>query len=369
MTTVTSPNSRNKITLAIDEAFMSDVIMQELTQSGFHLMTINVDTDIVEILGTEDIDGIVTGSKLATDYLQSDVISEQYIILIVPDDEPMIDEYILSKADAILPANPHYLLHQLKTLFGLRKENYQLQKQIKQLRGEIEIQRRKTSEIELLKNAIVRNVSHELRTPLLQVKSAVSMMAEDFEEKTLVAYAQNATTRLETHVKHITMLGQSLDTNPSAIILRDTVAYAQRNLNRRGCDTNRIHLKIDEGLPPVLADKQGIGIVLQSLIDNALKFSEDKPVEVIGQLQGDKVYVGIRDFGIGIEHNNINDIFETFYQIDSSSTRAYGGAGVGLALVKLILDSHNIDIHVDSTVGEGSTFWFELPTFDMSDID
>jgi signal transduction histidine kinase len=79
----------------------------------------------------------------------------------------------------------------------------------------------------------------------------------------------------------------------------------------------------------------------------------------------DLVYITVRDFGIGIESEKLNDIFDMFYQVDSTSTRRYGGAGVGLALVKLILDHHNSDITVESTPGKGSAFTFWLNIVDV----
>ena len=179
---------------------------------------------------------------------------------------------------------------------------------------------------------------------------------------------KNATARLETHVKNITMLGHSLDINIGPIILRDTIEYAKRNLSRiwtRRGDVERVQMEIQANLPPVLADMQGLSTVLQLLMDNAIKFST-APIQVIARKEGDKIFIGVQDAGIGIEESKLQDIFESFYQVDGSSTRPYGGAGVGLALVKLILDHHNILIHVKSTVGKGSIFWFYLPYVDIT---
>jgi signal transduction histidine kinase len=169
------------------------------------------------------------------------------------------------------------------------------------------------------------------------------------------------------------MLGHSLDINIGPIIVRDAVEYARRNLGRvwqRKGEADRITLEIEINLPPVLADKQGLSTVLQLLMDNALKFSEDKPITVIARKEEDStVYVAVRDTGIGIAEDKRKSVFDSFYQIDNSSTRRYGGAGVGLALVKLILDHHNTEIHVESEIDKGSTFWFKLPYVNMiSDI-
>jgi signal transduction histidine kinase len=73
----------------------------------------------------------------------------------------------------------------------------------------------------------------------------------------------------------------------------------------------------------------------------------------------------VKDEGIGIAADKLKHIFDSFYQIDNSSTRRYGGAGVGLALVKIILDLHHTEIHVESDEGKGSTFWFTLPYIEL----
>lgn len=223
-------------------------------------------------------------------------------------------------------------------------------------------------EVEILKNAIVRNVSHELKTPLLQVKSAVSLMSEDSSDAELVSYAKNATGRLEALVKNITLLGSSLDTNRGPVIVRDTIEYAKRNLRRtweHREEIQRIVVNIEEDLPPVLADKQGISTVLQLLVDNALKFSKDDVV-VSAAMRESFVEFSVADRGIGIPTYSLQSIFDSFVQLDSSTTRRYGGAGVGLAIVKLILDHHDTEIKVRSEVDQGSTFSFQLLQFDLS---
>lgn len=295
--------------------------------------------------------------------------SAPLLVFMSQDNNPheSLSEELDTLADAVLPPLSASTKEQLQRVLALHLENRALKEQISELEREVQEQKRLSSEMEILKNAIVRNVSHELRTPLLQVKSAVALIAEDVEDKKLVVYAQNATARLESLVKNITMLGHSLDIRLGPIILRDAVLYAQRNLSRiweRRKESARIELQIEHDLPPVQADKQGLATVMQQLMDNALKFSTGS-VQVIGRKQDGKIYIAVCDSGIGIPDDERQNIFNAFTQIDSSSTRPYGGAGVGLALVKLILDLHKTQIHVESELGHGSTFWFLLPSVDM----
>jgi signal transduction histidine kinase len=225
------------------------------------------------------------------------------------------------------------------------------------------------TEIEVLKNAIVKNVSHELKTPLLHVKSAVALLTENQGNtermNELIEYASIATSRLEGIVKNITMLGDSLDVNPGPILLRDAVEAARRHLRRAWesrTETERIVVDFPQQLPPVYADKQALITVLQLLIDNALKFSEKEVVvRACPDNDNSQVEISVQDYGIGIADDRLGDIFEPFYQVDGSPTRRAGGTGVGLSLVKLILEYHNSEINVDSQLDKGSTFTFRLP--------
>ena len=82
---------------------------------------------------------------------------------------------------------------------------------------------------------------------------------------------------------------------------------------------------------------------------------------IAAQPDKDKVTIAIRDNGIGIPAHGLTEIFEPLHQLDGSPTRRYGGTGLGLALVKLVLNAHGAEINVRSEEGVGSTFWFSLP--------
>ena len=117
-------------------------------------------------------------------------------------------------------------------------------------------------------------------------------------------------------------------------------------------------------LPHVLGDAKRLGQVFDNLIGNAIKFSPNGGVVTVRLLrQYDKVQVRIRDTGIGIPKENLNKIWDRFYQIDSTSTRRFAGTGLGLAIVKRIVEAHRGEITVESTMGEGTTFYFTLPVY------
>jgi signal transduction histidine kinase len=127
-------------------------------------------------------------------------------------------------------------------------------------------------------------------------------------------------------------------------------------------ESDRVALAIEPDLPPVVTDRQLLGRVLSNLLDNALKYSpEGTPCEVGARRAGDDLVFWVRDEGIGMPPEELDRIFERFYQVDSSSTRTFRGAGLGLSLVKNLLDHMGGRIEVDSAPGAGSTFTVTLP--------
>jgi signal transduction histidine kinase len=140
------------------------------------------------------------------------------------------------------------------------------------------------------------------------------------------------------------------------------VQAAIRNLGRsweHKKEIERIEIISAKNIQNVLCDRQRLTIAIQLLLDNALKFSQEKvTVEFVDN--GKTVSIRIRDRGIGISDDQMTHIFEAFYQIDGSSSRRFGGMGIGLAIVRLILDQHCASIRVESKLGKGSIFMFDL---------
>jgi signal transduction histidine kinase len=290
------------------------------------------------------------------------------LVFILHDDVPN------APADLLLPPFHFAVQQSVGMALKQRAEQLALLRDCEYLRGEIqtanqrlEEHRQIGDELTLLKNALVRNVSHELKTPLLHVKSAVALLAEENEASNLAGYATEAVARLETVVKNITQLADGLDIHLAPVLIHEAVDQAMRSLRRSWQHKNkldRIAIEVGHSLPPVLADKQGLGIIFFQLLDNALKFSQDR-VEVTAYKLGGLVSISIRDYGIGIPKDKSEKIFESFYQVESTSTRRFGGTGVGLAIVRLILERHQSSIHVESEEGRGSTFTFKLPIADV----
>jgi hypothetical protein len=127
-------------------------------------------------------------------------------------------------------------------------------------------------------------------------------------------------------------------------------------------DASRVHVSLPGELPVLTTDRQLLSRVLQNLVDNALKYSPDgSPSELEAHAEGGSLVFWVQDHGIGIPQDEMPRIFDRFYQVDSSSTRTFRGAGLGLSLVADLLEHLGGTIDVTSEPGEGSRFTVRLP--------
>jgi signal transduction histidine kinase len=231
----------------------------------------------------------------------------------------------------------------------------------------------RVSELSQLKANFVSNISHELRTPLTHIKGYVELLVTESlgsitdEQRHALQVSQQSTGRLEALIEDLILF--SLASRGELSVMHENVdlrrlvnlsikAYASK-AEERGVSLNVI---IDENVPPVQADPQKIAWVLNQLLDNGIKFTPSGGRVVVNvKREGENlVIVSVTDTGIGIPANRFNDIFEPFHQLDGSSTRRYGGTGLGLSLVRQIVEAHGSMIEVQSVEGRGSTFKFPL---------
>ncbi|MCD6542605.1 MAG: ATP-binding protein, partial [Thermoplasmata archaeon] len=125
----------------------------------------------------------------------------------------------------------------------------------------------------------------------------------------------------------------------------------------------KIEKMVEYDLPELFIDKYRMEQVVTNLLSNAIKFSNrNSRIIVRASTKGDKVVLEIQDFGRGIPKNKLKKIFEPFYQVDSGMDRKFGGAGLGLTIVKGIVEAHGGNVEIESKVGEGTTFRVILPT-------
>ncbi len=226
-------------------------------------------------------------------------------------------------------------------------------------------------ESDRLKDELVQNVSHELRTPLTFVKGYVDLLMEGEmglvtpEQREALQIVSDKTDEITRIIDDIITLQRidsgNLHLEPVKMsdVLKTAVAAHSLVANKKG-------LKIVHDLPEyecvAMIDKGRINQVLDNLISNAMKFSPNGGTIAVSMFEKDDwVCVIVKDQGIGVPKDKQEKIFERFYQVDGSSRRRFGGTGIGLAIVKRIIDAHGGKIWVESEVGKGSTFYFTVP--------
>jgi signal transduction histidine kinase len=262
------------------------------------------------------------------------------------------------------------------TFAELTEHNQRLQRAVSRL-----------EELDRLKSNFLATMSHELRTPLTSVIGYTEMMVEGLagpisqEQRDYLATILGKADQLLSLITSVLDVA-SLETGQlaldrSALSLADVVASEvatiQPQAGRRG-----IAIQLDaHGETTVVGDRRKIRQVVSSLLSNAVKFTPDRgrvgiavrpgplgPGEPggAGNVVEPAVQLVVSDSGIGISRDQVAKIFEPFFQVDSSSTRAFGGTGLGLTLAKAYVEAHGGRIWVDTTPGQGSTFTATFPT-------
>jgi PAS domain S-box-containing protein len=229
-------------------------------------------------------------------------------------------------------------------------------------------------EVERLKDEFISTVSHELRTPLASLRGFAELMLErEFppeKRQRFVSIIHSETVRLTNLINDFLDL-QRIESGRQVYhferaelidLLRESIAlYGQTD------GKHPLRLEVLDTLPPIQADKDRIRQVLSNILSNAIKYSPDGGEVAVGaRQQGAYVEVWVTDQGVGIPHEAIPQLFSKFFRVDNSQTRNIGGTGLGLTLVKEVVEAHQGRVWVDSELGRGSTFFFSLPTVEQA---
>lgn len=224
------------------------------------------------------------------------------------------------------------------------------------------------------RSRFLATMSHEIRTPLGGLLGMIDLLAMDETEPgkvELLGYARTAGLGLSRIVNEVLDFSkmeagvflfeeESVDLRALLESIRILVSSHEHGKDRR------LIVRIDKAVPKLfLGDATRVRQVLSNFISNALRYSTDGPViirsEVSADAQGDRLRLEVEDFGVGIPEGEIGNLFKDFTQITNPLTAAAQGTGLGLAISKRIIEGLGGTIGVDSTPGEGSIFWFELP--------
>lgn len=215
---------------------------------------------------------------------------------------------------------------------------------------------------------LLADIAHELGTPLAVLQANLEGMLDGVVEVTPVRLASlhNQTevlTRLVRDLRDLALLREGalrLDRGPLDLVhlAREVVETSQAAADEKG-----LTLTVDRSGPVVvIADRERIAQVLHNLVSNALRHTErGGTVRVAASINGADGQIEVADTGAGIPEGDLPYVFDRFHRVDRSRSRATGGAGLGLAIVRQLVEAHGGRVWVRSREGEGSTFGFTLP--------
>jgi signal transduction histidine kinase len=227
-------------------------------------------------------------------------------------------------------------------------------------------------ELARMKSDFVSTVSHEFKSPLTSIRQLAEMLqsgrvpSEERRQKYYDVLLEQSE-RLALLTDNILSLAKieegraefSFEATEISELLTEIVASIQERVRHEGFD---IGLEVKGTLPPLAVDRAALSQAVTNLVDNAVKYSGDSRTIAVGAAAEERsLEISVRDFGVGIKKEDLNRVFERFYRGGDELTRTVKGSGLGLTLVKRIVEAHRGEIQVESESGKGSVFTIRLP--------
>ncbi|WP_407355559.1 ATP-binding protein [Methanolobus sp. WCC5] len=254
---------------------------------------------------------------------------------------------------------------------SLEKEVDEKTQELKESNSSLREANRKLKELDRLKTEFLSIVSHELKTPLTAMRTSSEFLRENDACDTTLRRQM-----LDIVIRNIDRQSRMVDDlldisriesnrmrfHREAVDIEDTIKFTlgllDASLKEAGM---KVHVNVPEDMKPIYTDKDKLVQVFVNLLNNAVKFSKKNgAISIVVENGEEFVKVSVSDNGIGIGPEELKKIFDKFYQIDSTSTRKVGGSGLGLSIVKGIIEGQGGTITVSSEYGRGSTFVFTL---------
>ncbi len=251
---------------------------------------------------------------------------------------------------------------------ALKNANQTLQQRVDERTKDLQQAFERLSELNTLKLNFISNISHELRTPLTHIKGYLELLSDDglgplnAEQTEALRILKKAENRLATLIEDLIQFSLAsrgelaLKLQPTDIekIIRFTV---ERICQKEKAKQIQLQVKVMKTLPQIKVDEDKISWVFFQILDNAIKFTPKGGLVVVKAFVKDNfLKVTFSDTGIGIPKERLEEIFEPFHQLDGSMTRRYGGIGLGLVMVRTIVEAHGAHISVESVPEKGSHF-------------
>ena len=226
----------------------------------------------------------------------------------------------------------------------------------------------KLAEQEFARREFLTNVAHELRTPLMVASGYLQMMQKGTMDKEQLSTGVDAISRNVQQI--VSLVNDILFLQEMELVLPEFQAVDMNQVAQTAVDKyiskaeeRNVALRFipSPNLSPVSGDSKSLERALMALLDNAIKFSpKGGDVEIRFEEKGSDVFVSVADQGIGIAEENMPRIFDRFYHLEKQDDDLFGGIGLGLSIIRQVIEQHHGKFDVKSKLGEGSTFTFSL---------
>jgi signal transduction histidine kinase len=253
-----------------------------------------------------------------------------------------------------------------------RDEVAQLAESFNTMVAQIEAVEHQRAELDHLRRDLVAWAGHDLRTPLTSIRAILEAMSDGLvtDEATRLRYLQTAQANIQSlsrliddlfEVSQVDAGGLPLNFEPASIadLVSDTLGKFATQASQQGIT---LEGKVAPGCDPLEMDTERIGRVLANLVSNAMRYTpRGGKINIVVAHQGEQITISVQDNGEGISPVDLPYVFERFYRGEKSRSHSTGGAGLGLAITKGIVEAHHGKVGIASTPGAGTTVWFNLP--------
>ncbi len=277
------------------------------------------------------------------------------------------DEIIYTSTSKIPVKDKNGNVEKVITVIKDVSDQKKLEEELKDSYEELRLTYLKLKELYKIKDSFLSNVSHELRTPLTSVLGYTELLLEENinEEQRhkleIILRNSKRLTRLIKSLLDTTLIeSRNLQLDMQLLSINDIVAQVVEDMRTMSLTKNLpIYIEIPQKFQ-VDGDRDRLMQVFSNILDNAIKFTITGEIRIKADEENQNVHIKISDTGIGIPDDKLERIFDRFYQVDSSNTRKYGGAGLGLWISKNIIEAHGGKIWAESK-NRGSTVHILLP--------
>lgn len=207
------------------------------------------------------------------------------------------------------------------------------------------------------RTTLLAGVSHDLRTPMARMRLALALLADEPSPR-LIARLEADIDEMDGLISRVLDLARGLEPEAGADV---AVADLLKNL-ADGCPSGRVSVQAPDDAGIINGPRSALKRTIGNLLDNALRYGDGKPVELIIQRTAESLRIGVLDRGPGIPAGQIDDVFQPFHRVEASRSPLTGGAGLGLAVVKQMAELYAWQVELIPRDGGGLAAWLTIPT-------